>query len=192
MTQSASLSQPSDKKRTEALLALLQSGASQAQIILGALKNVDFINVVSLDDKAGPSANYILAAANVTRRASGIFVFFASWSGTDSAADAVSLVAAKIPGPTTAFSGGTVSAFKGTIRVAQSGAVTATGTGATVNVAVDTHDNAASELVGGVTTAIVNFTPGPVGQTNLILLQLNATHDFTGMTIGNIGYFELP
>lgn len=191
MTTQATTSDPSFLKRIESLLALALTGSSVARSTLAALRNVDFINTGSLDDKAGATANYILAACNVTRRASGIFLFMASYTGTDSAADIVSLVGARIPGPTTAFSGGTVSAFGGTIRVAKSGAVTATGTGATTNIAADSHTIGAGGVVSGVVSAFVDF-PGPVGQTNLILFQLNCTHDMTVQQINAVGYVELP
>jgi len=191
MTTQATTSDPSFLKRVESLLALALSGSSVARTILTALRNVDFIDTVVLDDKGGPTANYILGAANVTRKGSGIFLFMASYTGTDSAADVVSLVAARIPGPTTVFSGGTVSGFGGTIRAAEGGTVTATGTGATTNVAADSYTLTAGGVVSGTVAAFVSF-PGPVGQTNLILFQLNATHNMTLQQINSIGYVELP
>lgn len=191
MSQSTGVSQPSYIKRLEALLekALTSSAAGLRAFV--AASNKGHVSSGALDALAGPSANVIIAAANVQRKASGLFVVQGAWTGDDAGADTISLDIASIGGPTTAFSGGTLSA-DGTLRFADAGAVTATGTGATLT-------RAASQVVtaGALTgrflnvSGLVDLNTEPLGQLNLLLLQINATQNLANQLV-SFSFFELP
>ena len=193
MTTSDTVSNPGFLKRIESLLELALTRAAVAFAAFVALTNKDEIFQAPMDDSTGPTANLILAAANVVRKASGIFVVFGSWQGTDSAADTVSVVLATIFGPTTAFSGGTQSSPGGTIRFHHlGGAITATGTGATLNGAANESTSAGAGTLLASASSLANFGSSPVlTQENLILFQINCTHDLSAQLV-SFGYFELP
>lgn len=190
MSTIAGVSDPSYVKRLESLVALALSGAAAGRAALVALQNKDLFQDSPLDNVNAPN-NYILAAANVTRKGSGVFVVTGSWTGHAGGADTVSLVLASIPGPTVAFAGGALSALAGTIRAAHGGVVTATGTGATTNQAVSEVIIAGAATIN-LSAAAQVFLSGPAGQTGLLLLQLNGGTNMTAQQLNSFAYHELP
>ena len=191
MTTSAGVSQPSFLKRFEASIQMALQRAAAAVAGVLALQN-RATAVDTLDNQAAP-AGVIIAAMQVTPRASGKFVLTANLDGTDSAADTITLQASEIAAAITGFSGGTLEQAGGgtqnlpALRFAKAGAVVATG-GATTGYGAQSVTTAgAGAFVVSLASTVTAATGAPV----LITLAVTATHNLSAMGL-SFSCYELP
>lgn len=159
--------------------------AAQNALSEGVL-NVHAVNLATIDNvTAGVN---LIAAAEVTPKASGIFVVIANLFDTTAGADNVVLNILAAQGPVTAFSGGTASP-DGSIRTAHGGAITATATGGTNGMGAN------KDTVGSGTNAPVSVTASTfaftAGQTGLIEVNVVSATNLSGIQL-SLCIFELP
>lgn len=173
--------------RIESLVAKALTASSAGLTAVFALKNKGRVQSGALDDQNAPN-EVILAAAIPKPKASGIFLVTAAWFGTTSAADTVGLDIAQIAAET-AFSGGTVSP-DGNWRVAEAGAVTATGGGATIKVAENSVTVGAGAATHVAVSGFADFS-GALATPDVILVRVRCTNNLTLQTV-NCSFFELP
>jgi hypothetical protein len=192
-TQSTGTSQPNAMKYLESLVQQALARGKSALTALLALQNRAF-TTDSLDNQNDPS-EVVIAAAEVTPRASGIFVVLLSWAGTVSGAGTVAIDIATAAGPVLAFSGGTVEQSAGTttptvpaVRYSKAGNVTATGTGGATAQAEQIRTVAGA---GATALTMVGICPLATGGAGLILVRETTAENLT-LQVLNMLLFEMP
>jgi hypothetical protein len=193
--QSTGTSEPNAIKYLETLVQQALARGKSALLALLALQN-RASTADSLDNQNAP-ADVIIAAAEVTPRASGIFLVVAAWAGTLSAAGTVAIDVATAAGPVTAFSGGTVEQAGGgtpnkpAVRYAKGGAVTATATGGATTVGSSQVTLGAGGAAAVTTTAPAALATGTPQVAGLILVRETSGVNETLQAL-NLLLFELP
>ena len=191
--QATSTSSPNSIKWLEALVQQALARGKAALAGISALQN-RAQTVDALDDQNAP-AEVIIAAAEVTPRATGIFLVVADWAGTLSGAGTIGVDISTAQGPVTAFSGGTVeqagggTPVKPAVRYAKAGAVTATATGGPGIIAEQFRT-----LTGGAATALTATGAAvlsPVGTPGLILVRETTAVNLTLQAL-NLLLLEMP
>ena len=179
------------RTRIESLLAIALGRSSTGSLAFEAFQNRGQIGAVDeIDDQAAP-ANVIIAAAQLTRRASGLFVVTGSLFATTSAADEIGLTLLQTGGPFTAFSGGTLST-DGKWRTFRTSPVVATAGGSTHDDVTALQPVAGAQATALQLTGIANTTGVPVGAQLLVTLNLTASSNLTLISFGQLLFYELP
>jgi len=152
-----------------------------------------FVSPTVLDTIA-PASSAIIAAANVTRTASGLFVVGCSYAVTTGGADDVVLGITGAPG-TTAWSGGTPSP-DGTWLVDINGPIMATSSGTGVEVGGQSLSVAGIQpILLSLTTLVDFFSVGAaIGSKNLITIGVlnGGSAGLVGAVLGKTFFYELP
>ena len=177
--------------RIEALIAKALSSASAGLRTFLALTNRGTNGmIVNLDDQATP-AGVVIAAASVTKKASGLFMVGVSWFGVGDAAAAIGIALVQQPG-TTALSGGTAST-DGTWRIALGGALTATAAGPAFNAGAQFNLLPAPGAAFITWAGLADFSGTAIGSHNLISVTLVAPgENLTAQSFGHLYFYELP
>ena len=144
-------------------------------------------------DTIAPGGQAIIAAANVIRTATGLFLVSCSYSVIPTATDDVVLSVTQAAG-TTAWSGGTPS-VDGTWLYDVNGPIVATSSGQGSIPAAQNLPAAASQPVLMTVTTLVDFSAGVgVGSKNLIIIGIlhNGSAGLVGAVLGKTFFYELP